>query len=128
MKSIRFNLSAWVRPVRVLISLCVCALLLFSYASPAYSATKGGMTGYSGTSSKPKQGEENLLEIEKKSQEAVLSDPYSQEKTMREANKGLNEIQGDADMDKMKRPENTTGVESVEQKVEKALEAVTGND
>lgn len=116
MKSIRFNLPSWLRPVRLLLTACVCALLVFSQVMPAYSAPM----------SKTSDGEANLLDIEGKSQEAVLKSPYGLEQTQREANKGLNEIQGDSDIDKMKRPENTQGVESVEDKIENALEKVTG--
>jgi len=113
MKSIHSSLSALVRPLRFLFAACVCALLVFSYVTPAYSAT-----------SSPTSGEANLLDIERKSQEAVLKDPYSLKETQAEANKGLNEIQGDSDIDKMKRPENTRGAKSVEQKIETALEKI----
>ena len=115
MKSIRLNLSALIRPLRVVVAACVCAFLLFTAAAPAYSAN----------ASHPRSGETNLLDIERKSQEAVLENPYTLEETQVEANKGLNEIQGDSDIDKMKRPENSTGT-SVEDKIEKALEKVTG--
>ena len=116
MKSFRFQLPAWLRPVRLVLAACVCALLVFTYVTPAYSAP----------TSSPKDGEVNLTNIERKSQEAVLKDPLSLKETQTEANKGLNEIQGDADKDKMKRPENTQGVESIEQKVQESLEKVTG--
>lgn len=129
MKSIRFNLSAWVRPVRLVIAAVACAFLVFSYATPAFSSTNNSSpTGISGAQSKPSDGEANLLDIELKSQEAVLSKPYSLEETQKEATKGLNEIQGDSDIENMRRPENTQGVDSIEQKIEKALEAVTGKD
>ena len=119
MKSFRFQLPAWLRPVRLVLAACVCALLVFTYVTPAYSAP-------SAPTSNPKDGEANLLDIERKSQEAVLKDPYSLKQTQTEANKGLNEIQGDSDMNNMKRPENTRGVESIEQKVQESLEKVTG--
>ena len=49
----------------------------------------------------------------------------SQEKTRR----GLNEVQGAADIEKMKRPENTeSGTTSVEQEVESFLEKITGSN
>lgn len=116
MKSISLNLSAWLRPVRLLLTACICALLLFSQALPA-SAAKSSPTG----------GEANLTKIEKKAQEAVLSDPYSLEKQQAETNPGLNEIQGTADVNEMKRPDNTRqGVESVEEKVQEALEKAEG--
>lgn len=111
-----FNISALVRPLRLLLAVCVCALLVFSSVTPAYSAT----------SSSPTKGETKLLDIEKKSQDAVLDNPWSLKDTQEEANKGLNEIQGSADADKMKRPENSQGAESIEQKIQKTLEKAEG--
>lgn len=119
MKSIRLNLPAWMRPVRLLLTACVCALLLFSQVMPAYSATQ----------SSPTSGEANLTKIEEEAQKAVLEDPYSREKTQAKANEGLNEVQGAADAEKQLRPSNTKpGAESVEQKVKEALEKVTGKN
>ncbi len=109
-------MSALLRPIRFLIAACFSVLLLFSYTLPAYSANPSSPTG----------GEANLLDIERKSQEAVLSDPYDINKQIEETNPGLNEVQGTADIDKMKRPDNTKGVESVEEKIGKALEKVEG--
>lgn len=120
MRSIRFNNSALLRPVRLLLTVCVCAVLLMSYASPAYSANTN--------TSSPTGGEANLLDIERKSQEAVLSNPYDLKKQIEETNPGLNEVQGTADIEEMKRPENTKGVESVEEIIGKSLEKVGGND
>lgn len=122
MKSLRINLSTWIRPVRLFLASCVCALLLFSYAYPAYSATKT-----TAPKSDLTEGEAHLTTIEKKSAEAVLSDPYGMRKEQAESNPGLNVDQGDADKDKMKTPETSKGFESIEQKVEKALEKVTDN-
>jgi hypothetical protein len=104
---------------------------MFSYAFPADAATNnpakvGGGNPEKVTGSSPRQGEENLLSIEEKSQDAAISKPYSLGKTESEANKGLNEIQGDADADKMKRPENTQGTTSIEDILKSGLEKVQG--
>jgi hypothetical protein len=116
----KLKLSA-LRPIRLLLVAFACAFLMFSYASPAYSDTPQP----TGTTKAPQQGESNLLDIEKEAQEAVLKDPYSREQTQAKANEGLNEIQGAANIDKMKRPENTQAT-SVEQKSKKFLEGMTG--
>lgn len=121
MRSIRLNFSA-LRPVRFLIAACVCAILVFSYAFPALSDTPQP----TGNKTAPQAGESQLLDIEKQAQEAVLKDPYSREETQAKANTGLNEIQGAADLDKMKRPENSQGATSVEDKSKKFLEGMTG--
>ena len=121
MRSISFNLSA-LRPVRFLVAVCVCAVLVFSYAFPAYSDTPQP----TGNQTPPQAGESQLLDIERQAQETVLDKPYSREETQDKTNTGLNEIQGAADLDKMKRPENSQGATSVEDKSQKFLEGLTG--
>lgn len=111
MQSMRFNLPAR-RFVSVLMAACICAFLLISTALPAFAGTN------------PTKGEDQLLGIERKSQEVTLSDPYSQEKTKNEANQGINEVQGDADKDKMKNPGNTN-VTTFEDQVKDAVEKIT---
>ena len=123
MRSIKLKLSA-LRPIRLLLAAFACAFLVFSTALPAYSDTPQP----TGIQKSPTQGESNLLDIEKEAQEAVLKDPYSREETQYKANQGLNEVQGAADLDKMKRPENSQGATSVEDKVKNALEKATGRD
>ncbi len=124
MPSIKFNWSA-LRPVRFLVAVCVCAFLVFSYAFPAYSQPANISPQPTSNPSSPQQGESNLLNIEREAQEAVLQDPYSGEKTQAKANEGLNELQGAADIDKMKRPENSAA-SSVEDKSKDFLEGLTG--
>ncbi|MGB8688406.1 MAG: low temperature-induced protein, partial [Microcoleus sp.] len=68
----------------------------------------------------PTKGTDQLLGIEKEAQKAVLKDPMSMEETEEKANQGINEIQGDADKDKMKNPSNTNAT-SFEQQVRKAV-------
>lgn len=113
MQSIYFN---WfiTRIVRFLVTVFTCALLLFSNAFPAFAVQ-----------SSPTKGEEQLTEVEKKAQETVQEKPLSRQETQAETNPGENEIQGTADIDKMKNPE-TSKTPGVEQKVERALEKILG--
>lgn len=118
MRYINFNLSSLIRPVRFLIACCICALVLFSSAWPAYSAT-----------SRPTEGEANLTDIERKSQEAISDKKpgdFDLKKQQKETHPGLNEIQGTADIEKMKRPENSQDATSVEQTIKDVLENATG--
>lgn len=108
MSFISFNFPAK-RLVRSLIAVCFCALMFVSNAFPAFAVT-----------SSPTKGEDQLLGIEKESQEAVLKKPMSLEETQEKASKGPNEVQGDADIDKMKNPSNTSAT-SFEQQVKKAV-------
>jgi hypothetical protein len=121
MRLINFNFSNLLRRVRFLVAAGVCALLVMSYTMPAYSAT-----------SNPTQGEANLLEIEGKSQDSISGknpSDFGLHKQVKETNPGLNEIQGTADADKMKHPENTSSnTKSVEQIIGNTLEKVTGED
>lgn len=117
----RFNLSALLRPIRLFIAVCFCGVLMLSFALPALSANP--------PASDPRSGEANLLEIERKAQEAVLASPYDIQKQVDETNPGLNVDQGSADIEQMKRPGNTRpGVKSVEGIIGKTLEKVAGND
>ena len=120
MRSIRLNLSA-LRPIRLLVAVCICAFLVFSHAYPAFSAP----VNPSSSKSAPEQGEAQLRSIEKEAQEAVLEDPYSRKETQTKANEGLNEIQGEADVNKMKTPEKAQA-DSVEDKLKKVLDKATG--
>ncbi|MEG4440239.1 low temperature-induced protein [Microcoleus sp. AT9_B5] len=108
MSFISFNFPAK-RLVRTLIAVCFCALMFVSNAFPAFAVT-----------SSPTKGEDQLLGIEKKSQEVVQKKPMSLEETQEKASKGPNEVQGDADIDKMKNPSNTSAT-SFEQQVKKAV-------
>ncbi len=122
MRFIRSNLSA-LRPMRFLVAVCISALVVFSQAFPAFSAP----VNPTGSPNAPAEGESQLLDIEKEAQKAVLEKPYSLEQTQAKANAGLNELQGTADADKMKRPENAQA-SSVEDKLKNVLEKATGRD
>lgn len=111
MSFISFNLPVK-RLVRSLIAVCFCALMFVSNAFPAFAVT-----------SSPTKGEEKLLGIEKEAQEVVLKNPMSLEETQEKASKGPNEVQGDADLDKMKNPSNTKAT-SFEQQVKKTVSKI----
>jgi hypothetical protein len=49
------------------------------------------------------------------------------EETQQRANEGLNSVQGAADIEKMKRPENSQQAKTVEDQVKNALGKLTGN-
>lgn len=111
MSFITFNFPAK-RLVRTLIAVCFCTLLFVSNAFPAFAVT-----------SSPTKGEDKLLGIEKEAQEVVLKNPMSLEETQDKASKGPNEVQGDADLEKMKNPSNTNAT-SFEQQVKKAVSKI----
>jgi hypothetical protein len=118
MKNIAFAMSL-VRPVRFLVVAFTCALFFVSSAFPALA-----IDSYQ---SKPTEATTQLLETQRKTDELARSAPPGLNKVQEESNKGLNEVQGDADIDKMKRPENSQNATTVEDEVKGFLEKVTGN-
>lgn len=117
---IRSILSA-LRPIRILLAVCVCAVLAFAYTAPAFSAP----VNPTASRTAPQEGEAQLRGIEKEAQKAVIDKPYSREETQAKAQEGSNEIQGAADIESMKRPENSEAT-SVEDKAENFLDKLTG--
>ncbi|MBN3963666.1 hypothetical protein [Nostoc sp. NMS8] len=117
MKTIASVLSIF-RPVRFLVVAFTCALVLFSNAFPAFA-----IDSYQ---SKPTEGTTQLLDIQRKTDEAAKEPPQGLEKVQEESNKGLNEVQGDADIDQQKNPGNSQSAKSVEENVKNLLEKVTG--
>jgi hypothetical protein len=120
MKIFAFTLSL-LRPVRSLIVLATCSLLLFSNVFPAFA-----IESYQ---SNVKEGETQLLETQRLTDEVSRMAPGEPnlKQTQERANKGLNEVQGDADINKMKRPSNSQDAVSVEDEFNGFLKKVTGN-
>ena len=107
-------------PVRFLVVAFTCALLLFSSAFPAFA-----IDSYQ---SDPTEATTQLLDIQAKTDQAAKEPPEGLKKTQKEANEGLNEVQGAADIDKQKRPENSQAATSVEENIKSVLEKVTGKN
>ncbi|MEH2183902.1 hypothetical protein [Nostoc sp.] len=117
MKMITAALSIF-RPVRFLVVAFTCALVLLSNAFPAFA-----IDSYQ---SKPTEGPTQLLDIQRKTDEAAKEPPQGLEEVEKESNEGLNEVQGAADINKQKRPENSQSATSVEDKAKSFLDKVTG--
>ncbi|MEH1908497.1 MAG: hypothetical protein V7L05_26975 [Nostoc sp.] len=118
MKVIASVLSIF-RPVRFLVVAFTCALILLSNAFPAFA-----IDSYQ---SDPTEGTTQLLDIQRKTDEAAKEPPQGLKQVQKESNKGLNEVQGDADINKQNRPENSQSSTSAEENVKKFLDKVTGN-
>ncbi|BAY30626.1 conserved hypothetical low temperature-induced protein [Nostoc carneum NIES-2107] len=110
--------SSVLRPVRFLVIAFTCTLLFVSNAFPAFA-----IDSYQ---SNPEEATTQLLETQRKTDEVGRSNPPGLKEVQKKSNEGLNEVQGDADIDKMKRPENSTSSTSVEDNIENFLEKVTG--
>ncbi len=81
--------------IRLVLTVVVCGMLFISSAYPANAVT-----------SKPSDGEANLNEIQKETDDVARSSPQGIEEVTKRAQKGLNEVQGSADADKMNNPSN----------------------
>ncbi len=91
-----FNkLNNWLKSsIRMVLTVLICGLLFVSLANPVQAA------------SKTTDGEANLNKIQKKTDDVARSNPQGIDEITKEAQKGPNEVQGDADLDKMISPEN----------------------
>jgi hypothetical protein len=106
------------RSIRYLLVVLVCGLLVFSQVLPANAKQN--------VKSSPYEGEANLNAIQAETDETVYDPPMSLKEIQQRTGKGgLNELQGTADADKMKNPENSQGSSIIEE-VKGALEDLTG--
>lgn len=108
-------ISQNLRPIRFLIATCVCALLVFSSAFPALATTSH--------KSDPTSAEAKMGDIERRSQEALKQDPRPLNEVTEASKGGLNAVQGDANKEKMKTPENSNAT-SVEEQLKEGLKKV----
>lgn len=117
--SMRSTLSK-LRPLRFLLAAFVATIVFFTYAFPALAI--------SAPKSDPREGEAPINDIYELSEDAIKGGPPSGEAVRDAANQGLNDIQADADVEKMNTTENSTEAVTAQDQVEKALEKITGKD
>jgi hypothetical protein len=78
-----------------------------------------------GGQSSPTEGEAQLDQIYQKTQDTLKNPPLTLKEVESASQKGINEVQGAGDVDKMYRPSNSKQATSVTEQVEKALDKVT---
>lgn len=83
------------RPLRSLVIAFTCAILFFANAFPVAAANTD-----------PREGEVGLKSIQAETDTVAKEMPPGLEETQKKAQEGLNEVQGAADKEKMKTPEN----------------------
>lgn len=111
--------SLALNPFKFLVIAFTCALIFLSSTIPTFA-----IESYQ---SEPTEGTTQLLETQRKTDEVAKSPPATLKEVQKKSNEGLNEVQGAADIEKMKRPENSQSATSVEDEVKSFLEKVTGN-
>jgi hypothetical protein len=120
MKLIRDKIAN-LRLLQFIFILFTSALLIFQITFPVLA-----ITSYQ---SEPTEGPTQLLETQRRTDEISKSAPINpQDVSDATKGRGLNEVQGEADIDKMLRPENSQAATSVEQEVEGFLKKVTGKE
>ena len=72
-----------------------------------------------------RQGSIDDCRAYEKSEDALRTPPLSPEKAVPNATQGINEVQGAADAEKMKRPSNSQQAVSAEEQIKKTLEKAT---
>jgi hypothetical protein len=110
------------RLTQTLAIIFTCTLLLFSNIAPVSAATANTTQ----MRSNPAKGSERLDDVQKKSEEILRNPAFSMERVQDESNRGLNEVQGDADIQEMSRPSNSQNATSIQDKAEQVLEKVKG--
>ncbi|MFK8183382.1 MAG: hypothetical protein AB8B99_08405 [Phormidesmis sp.] len=123
MKSIFTYLSTafsnFKRVLKPVMAASVCALLVFSVATPAWA--------FGGSDSKASKGLEQLENVQSKSEDAIASGPKSgangTRSVTKDSNEGLNGVQGAANKENMISPEDAKGT-TIKDSIEDALESV----
>ena len=107
---------AKLRPVVIALA---CALMVFSVATPAMA--------FGNSSSSAGKGLEQLDSVQEKSEEAItgaIDNANDGESVTKNSQEGLNGVQGAANKQNMKSP-NNSGAVSIEENIKEALEDVT---
>lgn len=105
------------RAIKTLIAAAVCVLLVVGAAAPAVA--------FGSSDSSPSKGVAELDTLKETSKEAVKSEPRSREAVQSKAQSGPNEVQGSANLEKMKSPANSQNATAVSEQVEEALDSIT---
>jgi hypothetical protein len=115
--------SLLLRPFRFLVVVFACSLIILSSSLPAFALG-------SSSKSKPSDGVVKLDKIEQRAEDAMKTPlaPSADEARARANERGsINELQGAADINKMNRPSNSQDATTAKDRIEKALDKVTGD-
>lgn len=105
------------RMMKAALAAVACAFLLFAAASPAVA--------FGNSSSAPSEGVSSMNDLQETSKQAVKGDPDGLNKVQRKAKRGLNEVQGAANAEKMNTPADSKQATTVTEQVEDVLENIT---
>jgi len=113
-----FSLSQIIRKfVRISIVMVATVFLMLGSTHPALA--------FGNSNSNPSQGTAQMNQLQKESKRAVRSEPRSRQQVQQRAQRGPNEVQGDADLQGMNVPSNSKKATTVRQQAEDVLKKVT---
>lgn len=107
--------------VKTLAIAVVAVFLIMNIASPALAFG-------SSDRSNPSEGTAQMNNLQETSRRAVKEEPRSRSKVQRQAQRGPNEVQGDADLHGMNVPDNSKKATTVRKQAEEVLKKVTPGD
>lgn len=112
--------------IRILVTVCFCTIIFASNSIPASAATM-----------RSDEGTAQLNEIQKRTDDLTKrtddiakrdrSVAPSLKETQSATRKGINEIQGDADKDKMISPEDAKNATTIEDKIKNSFSKIQGS-
>lgn len=109
------KLNNWLKSsLRLVLTVFICGLLFISSVYPAQAAT-----------SRNTEGEASLNKIQSKTDDVAKSNPRGLEEITKEAQKGLNAVQGGADESKMVSPEDASDATTIKEKAANFLDNLT---
>lgn len=116
------RLNNWFKSsIRLVLTVVVCGLLFISNTFVAQAATSSPTAS---TASSPREGEVSLNRIQAKTDAVAKSNPRGIEEITKEAQKGLNAVQGGADKDKMISPQDAKGATTIEEQADNLLDKI----
>lgn len=105
------------RPLRFLFAVCISMLLVVSYVAPSFAAPMKNEPNASAN-----KAAKEYEQVSREPLEAGHPGPNLEESQEKTQGAGLNEVQGTAGAEEMKRPSNSGGAPTVEKQIKNALE------
>ncbi len=96
---------------RAFVVVCVCLLLTISHVMPAFAASS--------------ESSDSLPRVRNNSEKVLKQEPRGHKEVQAQARKGINEVQGQADANRMNHPDNSQQATSIEEKVREGLSNIT---
>ncbi len=106
------------RTVQICVSLSLSMLLFLAGGEKAFAIGSA--------KSNPQEGVTQMKDIEQKSRSVTNSQPMGLKQTQSTAAKGINEVQGRANLDKMNNPDNSQDATSIQDEVKDLLGKALG--